>query len=75
MAGARVVERIVRDWVVEWDEPELEGGPEAATDGELRDAVRRRVADQESAAGNDARRADRVPSITTDGWMPGEPLF
>lgn len=70
MRGLGTIDRVTRDFVVEWGEPEAAvlGGDETAKDQELQRAVR-----------NALREVEGIPETPEEkvhphGWMPGEPL-
>ena len=72
MGGVGSAERIRREWVVEWDEPDLEPPPGPATDPVLGEVVRRRIAGRDPrSVATDRQSAD--DSLAIDAWMLGEP--
>jgi hypothetical protein len=70
MTGLGTIERVTREFVVEWGEPEATvlGGDDTAEDQELQRAV------QKALREIDGIREAPEENVHPHGWMPGEPL-
>jgi hypothetical protein len=69
MSALGTIERVTREFVVEWGEPDAAvlGGDDTADDQELQRAVQKGL-----------REIDGIPEAADEmhrhGWLPGEPL-
>ena len=70
MSGVGVIDRVRREFIVEWGEAETAvlGGDDTAEDQELQLAVRKGLREVEAILGRPEEKVHR------HGWMPGEPL-
>jgi hypothetical protein len=70
MSGLGTIDRITREFVVEWGEPEAAvlGGDDTSADRELQRAVKKGFREVDGIA----EPPDEL--VHRHGWMPGEPL-